>query len=94
MDYKEALKKLETVKWRTAPCTVVDCWCCLIVPDNPITYTYKVNELEREETLDYIIGSGSIPKETAEYIVKIHNETLKQNKKIEKFYSTKKNKGN
>jgi hypothetical protein len=51
------------VKWKTAECNSKDCWCRLIVP---------VSECDAE----YIIPDGSVDKETAEHIVKLHNDKI------------------
>lgn len=69
MDYKEALEFSNRVKWKTTPCnTGEDCWCRIIEP------------IERIEDKDgneiYIASSGSIGKDHAEHIVKIHNENI------------------
>jgi len=67
--YKEAKEKALTVKWKTTVCAQGrKCWCRIIEPVNKIIY----DEIEEY----YVVGSGSIPKEEAEYLVKLHNEKL------------------
>jgi hypothetical protein len=73
MTHQEAKKKAFTVKWQIGTCSQgEECWCRTISPEEPITF--KSGEIEEEY---YIIGSGEINKETAEYIVKLHNQTIK-----------------
>jgi len=70
MDYKEAYEKGLTVEWKTSECiSGSKCWCRIIEPKEPIIYD------DKEEF--YIAGSGCVPKEYAELIVKEHNENLK-----------------
>jgi len=66
MNYNEALEKSKIVKWKTTPCTSgEDCWCRIIEP---------IERIEDDEGNEvYIASSGSINKEHAEHIVKIHN---------------------
>jgi hypothetical protein len=69
MNYTEAKELSLKVKWRTEPCTQgEECWCRQIIPDQEIV-------AEGGEEI-YIVGSGSIAKEYAEHIVKLHNESL------------------
>jgi hypothetical protein len=71
MKYSEAIKKSYTVEWKTDVCTVgEDCWCRTIVPKDPII-------VDNEDEF-YIIGSGSVPKEYAEYLVTLHNASVTQ----------------
>lgn len=58
------------VPWKIVTCREgEECWCRAIKPEIPI-----LNEDEQEI---FIISTGEIEKELAEYIVRIHNETLK-----------------
>jgi len=67
MEYHEAVEKSKTVKWKTSPCfTGEECWCRIIEP------VEKIEDKDGNEI--YIAGSGSINKEYAEHIVKLHNE--------------------
>lgn len=70
MTYNEALAKSLTVKWKTIPCSSSgeECWCRIILPIDEIK--------DDQENEIYIVGSGSINKEYAEHIVKIHNEYI------------------
>lgn len=69
MNYKEAIEHSLTVKWKTSPCSLgKDCWCRIIEPEQEIKDD-DGNEI-------YIAGSGRVPKEYAEHIVKLHNASL------------------
>lgn len=70
-EHKEAKKKLMNTRWKTEPCTSggTKCWCRLIVPVKKIVYS-EIEEM-------YVVGSGTMDKATAQYIVKLHNEHLK-----------------
>jgi hypothetical protein len=70
MDYKEALAISLKVRWKTAPCkSGEECWCRLITPEEDIE--------DDEGNEVYIASSGTINKEHAEHIVRLHNESLK-----------------
>lgn len=70
MTYTEALEKSLNVKWKIGFCHVGEkCWCRIIEPEIPIIYD-KNEELQ-------IISDGAINQEIAEYIVKLHNDSLK-----------------
>lgn len=69
MNYKEALELSLTVRWKTETCVSGDkCWCRVIKPEN--------NIIDEEDNEIYIVGQGSIAKEHAEHIVKLHNLNL------------------
>lgn len=62
---------LLSVEWKTKVCSQgKDCWCRIIVPKERLT-DEEGNEL-------YVVGSGSIPKEYATHLVKLHNNSLKK----------------
>jgi hypothetical protein len=70
MNYKEGIEKSLTVKWKVSLCqNGKGCWCRIIEPKSEI----KVGKDEKI----YIVNSGSLPKEHAEHIVKLHNKSLK-----------------
>ena len=74
MTYQEAKEKAFTIKWETQTCGQgEECWCRTINPVEPILF--KDGETENEY---YIIGSGELNKETAEYFVKLHNQNLEK----------------
>lgn len=76
MKFEEAKKLSLEVEWKTTPCPSGEvCWCRIIEPIDNITDD-DGNEI-------YIAGSGSIPKDYAEHIVKLHNDFIKS-KKIDK----------
>ena len=73
MTHEEAYNKALEVKWKVEICfSGEECWCRIIVPDEPINY--GPDNVEKVE----IIGSASINKQMAEHIVNIHNEFIKQ----------------
>ena len=77
MTYQEAIDKSFTVKWKTGTCSQGEqCWCRTIEPVEPILY----KDGDTEDSY-YIVGSAEMLKETAEYFVKLHNETLKNKEK-------------
>lgn len=70
MNYEDLLKKSLKVEWKVSLCpSGLECWCRVIEPKEPL--------IDNEENEFYIVGSGSIPKEHAEHIVKLHNEKIK-----------------
>jgi len=69
MEYEEAIEYSITVKWKTSYCSEGrNCWCRIIEPIEKIQ--------DKDDNEIYIVGSGCIPKEYAEHLVKIHNESL------------------
>jgi hypothetical protein len=83
--YDEAQSHSLTVPWKLKICNVgEECWCRIILPAEKILYKNKIGDIERVDEFEYIIPDGSIDKETAEYMVGIHNqliETYKSQKK-------------
>ena len=72
MTYQEAIEKSFTVKWKVNTCTHgKQCWCRTIEPEERILY----KDGDTEDSY-YIARSGEMLKETAEYFVKLHNETF------------------
>jgi hypothetical protein len=75
--YDEAHKHSLTVPWKLETCNVGEsCWCRIILPTEKILYKNKVGDTERVDEFEYIIPDGSIDKETAEYIVDLHNRSV------------------
>lgn len=69
MNYEEAIDHSFKVRWKTSTCSAGEkCWCRIIEPEEPIMF-------DGDEEL-YIAGSGSMPREYAEYIVELHNKSL------------------
>jgi hypothetical protein len=60
------------------------CWCRIILPSEKILYKNKVGDTERVDEFEYIIPDGSIDKETAEYIVDLHNDEVDLEEKRKK----------
>jgi hypothetical protein len=82
--YDEAQSYSLTVPWKLTTCNVgEECWCRIILPTEKILFKNKVGETERVDEFEYIIPDGSIDKETAEYIVDLHNDevTLEEKRK-------------
>lgn len=77
MNYEEAQNKAFKVEWIAKECSSKDCWCGVIFPKEPIIYNNKIGDYISDDEEFYIVGSGSINKEFAEHIVKLHNESLK-----------------
>jgi hypothetical protein len=76
-NYDEAHKYSLTIPWKLDTCnTGESCWCRLILPTEKILYKNKVGDAERVDEFDYIIPDGSIDKETAEYVVELHNRSV------------------
>ncbi len=72
-------KELFNYKWETKKCERIDgdCWCRAIFPKKKLMINYGNDELEEV----YIIPSGCVDKDVAEYIVKLHNKELNNEKK-------------
>ena len=69
LTYDERVKLSLKTKWKITTCRAGEvCQCRLIVPETEI-YDKDGNEI-------YIVGSGCMPKEYAEHVVKLHNESL------------------
>lgn len=72
MDYEEAEKLALNTYWETKSCGQETCWCKMIKPTVNITY---------DDVEDYyIVGAGAIDKKIAEYIVKLHNDKINNNR--------------
>lgn len=72
MDYKEAIEKSLTVKWKITTCRQgKECWCREILPAEEILY------LDGDSMYPYtIVHSGEMNKKHAEHFVKLHNKSL------------------
>ncbi len=69
MTYEEAHNYALTVEWEAVPCSQGEfCWCKMIQPKEPI------KDEDGEDI--WIVSSGSVRKEDAEHIVKLHNAYL------------------
>jgi len=76
-NYDEAHKYSLTIPWKLSLCNTGEiCWCRVILPTEKILYKNKVGDIERVDEFEYIIPDGSIDKETAEYIVYLHNRSV------------------
>ena len=75
--YDEAQKYSFTVPWKLDLCNSGEtCWCRIILPTEKIIYKNTVGDTERIDEFEYIIPDGSIDKETAEYIIDLHNRSV------------------
>ena len=84
-NYDEAHKYSLTIPWKIELCnTGESCWCRIILPTENILYKNKVGDIERVDEFDYIIPAGSIDKETAEYVVELHNREVELQQKSKK----------
>jgi hypothetical protein len=73
------------VPWKLDLCNSGEtCWCRIILPSEKILYKNKVGDTERVDEFEYIIPDGSIDKETAEYIVDLHNDEVDLEEKRKK----------
>jgi hypothetical protein len=83
--YDEAHQYSLTIPWELETCNVGEsCWCRLILPTEKIVYKNKVGDTETVVEFDYIIPDGSIDKETAEYVVDLHNREVELEQKYKK----------
>ena len=76
MNFEQAREYSFLVPWKATECfSGPECWCRMIVPIEPIKYDeYCKNvgaTIYRE--YDVIVDAAAIDKETAEYIVRLHN---------------------
>jgi hypothetical protein len=73
MNFEQAKELSFLVEWKVAECfSGPQCWCRRIVPVDPILYTYTESSDYEEEY--EIVGDAAIDQQTAEHIVKLHNE--------------------
>jgi len=81
MNFEQAKELSFLVEWKIAECfSGPQCWCRRIVPVEPIVW-YHPDFPEIKNEID-IADDGALDQQTAEYIVKLHNEhheRVKQN---------------
>ena len=81
MNFEQARELSFLVPWKIAECfSGPQCWCRRIVPVEPILYTYTRSSDYEEEY--EIVGDAAIDQKTAEYIVRLHNNKIEQDKTI------------
>jgi len=81
MNFEQSRELSFLVKWKTMECfSGPDCWCRIIVPVEPIYYNHPESPDVKHEYS--IVDAGSLDQETAEYIVKLHNNRLEIDKTI------------
>ena len=73
MNFEQAREYSFLVPWKTTECfSGPECWCRIIVPVEPIVYSHPENPDNKHEYC--IVDAGALDQETAEYIVRLHNE--------------------
>lgn len=88
MNFDQAREHSFLVPWKVAECfSGPGCWCRRIVPVDPISYNDEYENfgktLVSTEIEDYeVIPDSAIDQKTAEYIVKLHNNKIEQDKCI------------
>ena len=81
MTFDQARELSFLVPWKTMECfSGPDCWCRIIVPVEPIIYSHPENPDNKHEYV--IVDAGALDQETAEYIVRLHNNKIEQNRAI------------
>lgn len=72
MNFEQAKEYSFLVPWKTTECfSGPECWCRIIVPIEPIYYTNPESDNRYEYS---VVDAGALDQETAEYIVRLHNE--------------------
>ena len=80
MNYNQAQQLALKTKWEVVECSTKDCWCAGIKPATKIEYEEDIrpNNNRHDDGDNYneeywICGFGSMEKEVAEHIVRVHN---------------------
>lgn len=77
MNFEQAKEYSFLVPWKTMECfSGPDCWCRIIVPVEPILYSHPESPDIKHEFI--IVDAGAITEETAEHIVRLHNENYEK----------------
>ena len=73
MNFDQAKEYSFLVPWKTMECfSGPECWCRIILPVEPILYNHPESpDIEHEYV---IVDAGALDQQTAEYIVRLHNE--------------------
>lgn len=80
MNFEQAREYAFLVPWKATECfSGPECWCRIIVPIEPIYYTNPESDNRYEYS---IVDAGALDQQTAEYIVKLHNNEIEQNRII------------
>ena len=81
MNFEQAKEYSFLVPWKTMECfSGPDCWCRIILPVEPIVYSHPENPENKHEY--NIVDAGALDQQTAEYIVRLHNNKIEQDKTI------------
>lgn len=77
MNFEQARERSFLVPWKTSECfSGKECWCRMILPVEPITYSHPESPDIKHEY--GVVDAGALDQETAEYIVRLHNKHLGQ----------------
>ena len=77
MNFEQARELSFLVKWKVSECfSGPECWCRIIVPVEPIYYSHPESADIKHEFI--IVDAGAITEETAEHIVRLHNENYER----------------
>ena len=72
MNFEQAREYSFLVPWKATECfSGPECWCRIIVPIEPIYYTNPESDNRYEYS---VVDAGALDQETAEYMVRLHNE--------------------
>lgn len=75
MNYEQAREQVFNVAWKASECfTIPNCWCRIVVPVEPIFWHHPDYPDVKNEYV--VIDHETIDQETAEYIVKLHNDKI------------------
>ena len=73
MNFDQAKEYSFLVPWKTMECfSGPECWCRIILPVEPILYSHEESPDVKHEYV--IVDAGALDQESAEYIVRLHNE--------------------
>ena len=72
MNFEQAKELSFLVPWKTTECFSENCWCRIILPVEPMLYSHPESPDIQHEYV--IVDAGALDQETAEYIVRLHNE--------------------
>ena len=73
MNFDQAREYSFLVPWKTMECfSGPECWCRIILPVEPIVYSHPENPDNKHEYV--VVDAGALDQQTAEYIVRLHNE--------------------
>ena len=80
MTYKQSVQELYKRPWKAVTCSQGESgWCRIIETLEPIEYQVNKSEEDEDtfELISQVIPMGAIDTEFAEHVVKLHNDSLK-----------------